>query len=234
MRKKLKDLWNRRKYIIVLGGLVVLGAAWIVWLLHDFVYSSNHIELPLEQRIAFVSLWVAIVGFSLAVAGTVIAVLQFQVSQRKPDLYLWVNEVGRTTVAFPPDTVPIRLVVQNAGTRVARYVKCQVTFSMPVRPRASSGKVVWPQRVSKAPFHALYPHQHWELVGGVSTTAFFVGGDDYIIYDDKSGENLGLFMVNLEGLEKGRYKMDYELRCEGMERKSDTLWIEVSEEALET
>jgi hypothetical protein len=163
MAKRLKYLCNRRKYIIILGTLVVLGAAWIIWLLYDFVYSSNHIELPLEQRTAFVSLWVAIVGFSLAVAGTVIAVLQFQASQRKPDLHLWLEEVGQESVTLVSEQQSVRFILQNQRNRVARYVKCTLRFFIPHHvPLPHSSFMIKYMEILPAPSE--YSIEHWSQV----------------------------------------------------------------------
>jgi hypothetical protein len=132
MIKTLKKLWDIRTKILLwlfrIG--VPAGIAWIVFLLDRHVYPVNLDDPHLEQRIAFVSLWVAIVGFSLAVLGTIVAVLEFQASQRKPDLHLWLEEEGQKTVKIPTDDmVRFTLFVQNGGTRVARYISCMLEFS---------------------------------------------------------------------------------------------------------
>lgn len=202
---------------------MLAGAAWIIWLLYDFVYSSNHIELSLEQRTAFVSMWVAIVGFSLAVAGTVIAVLQFQASQEKPDLYLWMEDVGQETLVVTTPRKGFALILENRGKRVARYVKCEIEFLL---PRFLSG-AGYDRRIEfntefyqyMIPFWDLSPWEH-------RTVATFRGQDKYVCYDDDS-QKIGVFWLRRAELNRSTYEVEYTLRCEGMPEKEGVLWIEV-------
>jgi hypothetical protein len=224
---------ERIKYLIALVILVLIGAGWIYFLLDRHIYPVNLNDPHLEQRIAFVSLWVAIVGFSLAVLGTVLAVLQFQASQRTPDLYLWLDNVGQTKVTIAPgDEGIVSLIVQNKGTRVARFVHCVVLFHTPPRLGGFEELPIQFRRVSLWPDSAVYPQNNWRLgYAGQTEVATFVSGEDYIIYDEELGVNLGVFLVNLIGADKGQYEIEYELRCEGMESKDGHLWLEVPEDA---
>jgi hypothetical protein len=230
MGEKLKALWNRRKYIIILGSLVVAGAAWIIWLLYDFVYSSNHAEIPLEQRTAFVSMWVAIVGFSLAVAGTVIAVLQFQASRRKPDLHLWIGQVGKDRVTLVQRGQHIKLVLGNRGNGVARYVECKIWFFLPRYEDTPGLTRVRIDQDASGYWHRWTRQSRRSTNGLDYSIVTFVGGNKYVIYDQDS-VTIGALFVRREGLAEPRYKVKYQLRCEGMPRKTGLLWLEVPEEA---
>lgn len=230
MGKRLKEFCIQRRYVLLLMLIVVIGAGWIVFLLDRHVYPIALREFDLEQRLAFVSLWVAIVGFSLAVAGTVIAVFQFQASQRKPDLNLWIDEKGQTTFKATSAQEVITLIAQNGGTRVARYIKCRVRFSLPARVSQMGGTASQHPRVGLYHASSMYPQDCWEFRGTRIPVATLMGGDDYFIYDKEPRQELGMFSLNLHGLERERHKVEYELRCEGMEWKQGVLWIELPEE----
>jgi hypothetical protein len=237
MGKKLKNLWHNRKYLIVLVILVLIGAGWIYFLLDRHIYPVNLNDPHLEQRIAFVSLWVGIVGFSLAVLGTVLAVLQFQASQRKPILRLWLGEVGQKRIALTPEDSSFSLIIQNTGSRVARHVRCKVQFHhLPdlVTDEVGQRWLVMSSRLDLAAASANWSRSSWQVEGHESPIAIFSGGSDDIIYDDESGETLGRFEVDLRYLKQQdcrEYKLEWEIRCEGMKRKEGELWIEVSEDA---
>jgi uncharacterized membrane protein len=204
MSKKIKTLWRNRKYLILLVSVVLVGAGWIIFLLNRHIYPVNLGDSHLEQRIAFVSLWVTIVGFSLAVLGTVIAVLQFQASQRKPDLYLWLDKVGGNRATLVQPSQRVKLVLENQGNGVARYVKCKVWFYLP-KYESASGLV---RRVEISQDVSGYWETHWSRPSRRSGhfVAGFSGGDDYICYD-KDWDALGIFRLRRRGLDKPRYKV---------------------------
>ncbi|MFW6116373.1 MAG: hypothetical protein ACOC6F_01480 [bacterium] len=228
MSERTKNFCQNRKYLIALVILVLLGAGWIYLLLDRHIYPVNPYDPHLEQRIAFVSLWVAIVGFSLAVAGTVIAVLQFQASQRKPDLHLWIGQVGKDRVTLAQRSQRVKLVLENQGNGVARHVKCRVWFCLP-KYEGASGMV---RRVEISQDVSRYWEAYWSRPSRRPDhfVAGFSGGNDYICYD-KDWDTLGIFRLRQRGLEKARYEVKYELRCEGMPRREGVLWAEVSEDA---
>lgn len=226
MGKKLKNLWHNRRYLIILVILVLVGAGWICFLLDRHVYPVNLNDPNLEKRIAFVSLWIAIVGFSLAVAGTVIAVLQFQASQSRPDLCLWMNDVGQSTVAITSTREGFALILENRGRKVARYVKCEIRFLLPrLQPGIGrDGRIQFNTHFDKylISFWDLSPRDH-------ETVATFRGQDKFVCYDEDS-QRIGVFWFRRDDLDSTRYKVRYGLRCEGMSRKEGVLWIEVPEE----
>jgi hypothetical protein len=236
MGEKLKNLWHNRKRVFTTVLLWLFrfgvpgGIAWIGWLLYDFIYSANRAEIPLEQRIAFVSLWVAIVGFSLAVLGTVIAVLQFQASQRKPDLYLWIDELEKTVVTALTgrSDVYIGFILENRGERVAEHVECFLRISV---PGSASGLLPESARVEVLQHPATPPTDSWQLQeqGGYALAAFR-GYEAYICYDH-DWQILGVFKIPRLALLDPLNRVEYKLRCEGMPRKEGVLWIEVPEDA---
>lgn len=237
MGKKLKNLWRNRKRVFSTILLWVFrlgvpgGIAWIVFLLLRHIYPISPVDFGLEKRIAFVSLWVAIVGFSLAVLGTILAVMRFQASQREPDLRLWINKVGQRTAPISEHAkTKLHLVLENRGNGVGRYIKCRVRFFVP----ENCIPLVYTDHRGreKRYFQGIWA-EHWELSRESNySLATFAGKDDFVSYDkNPEGDTIGVFRVRNHTLSEPEYEVRYELRCEGMERKRGKLWIEVPQTA---
>lgn len=205
---------------LILASLVAVG-----WLLYEFIYTLNQVGLELEERIAFVSLWVSIIGFGLAIAGAFIAVLQFQAAQRKPDLHLWVECIGQDRFVLRSGESSFHLILENRGKAVARHVKCTLEFPLPCI-ESGAGRLT---RISMLRDTSGYRAELWQLFRTtISTTATFVGQDEYVCYDEDS-DIVGVFQIDWKTGERlePQYKVAYQLRCEGMVRREGILVMEI-------
>jgi hypothetical protein len=201
--------------------LVGVSVVAICWLLYKFIYAYDPI-LSYDDRIGFVSLWVSIIGFGLAIAGAFIAVIQFQAALRQPDLYLWVEKKGQERITLRKSGGSLPIILENKGKGVARHVKCTLEF--PVPRLAGSGLL---RRVGMLD-RAIGNEDYWRIFrGSASTTLNFIGQDKYICYDE-DWDQLGNVQIHWNPQEvKPQHKVSYQLQCEGMKRKSGILVVEI-------
>lgn len=211
-RERVKALWQNRKYIITFVAFVVIGLAILLWCYYHYILTLNRSWLTYEERIDFVTLWVEIVGFSLAVLGAWIAIFQFQAMQRKPDLYLWIGTKRQQELTVDTrDEWP--LILENQGKGVARNIRVRVSLPIPSSPLT----VVEVCGEYGGYWKSAVMDQHTELT--------FFADDGYVCYDEDC-EELGVFrMIWRSGELEWERLLEYELRCEGMKRKNGVLVV---------
>lgn len=162
--------------------------------------------------------WAAIIGFALPILGAFLAVLQFQAAQRKPDLHLWIGARGEEELTLEPGR-EWPLILENRGKGVARHVRVKVDFLVPPRTPDGTKRVALVGAISD---------EHWGQLVTLEdhTEARFVGGDDYVCYDEDS-DVFGFFRIRWTSeCLKPQFPIEYELRCEGMKRKEGTLTVQ--------
>jgi len=209
--------------------LTIFSIIVITWLLYDNIYSTdNHFDwYSLSDRIAFVSMWVSLIGFGLAIFGVWIAVLEFQKGQRKPMLILWMNEIGKNHVSINSHRKDIKLILHNKGKGVGRFFRIDILVP-------SSDSIIIPNKpeikiVHHPPFFA------WDRTDSSSKllTYTFTGIEKIISYrEDPMPIGIIKFKFQNESVmpkTKKHYTLKYIIRCEGMNKKEGNLTLAINE-----
>jgi len=134
--------WRERRITAIFVVITLVGLAVLGWIFFYNIYFLRNSTAPdLEERIDYVTLWVEIVGFSLAIVGAYLAVYQFQAAQRNPDLCLWFDELGQSERLLPSDLdeCTVKLYLQNLGGATAAHI--WIRIDIPAFPRIQAASI---------------------------------------------------------------------------------------------
>jgi len=108
------------------------AAALFLSLIYIWFHLPDNFTQP--DRIGLMQAVIELLGFTMAIYAGWFAAQQFQAARRKPDLYIWLGKKGQKELKINKEgnvQELVRVILENRGPGVARYVKVEMRFLMP-------------------------------------------------------------------------------------------------------